>query len=171
MLRRGEAGGRVNIAPDIGVPISERQTLFNIDWARRSHKGLHRWVLYIVRDTPRSGAEIMDVMESNLQGWWRPSPGSIYPLLRRMVEEGVLSRSSDDKYTLTDKGRDEIEHPFPWLGERVSSPRSVEGVIEELSSYTSYLEDLARLKDKKISENAGNIRELGSRLTKLGESL
>lgn len=144
--------------------------MFNFDWAKRSHKGLRRWVLYIVRENPRTGAEIMDVMEANLQGWWRPSPGSIYPLLSSMVEEGVLSRSDDDKkvYSLTTKGREEVDHPFPWMGTTPTSPRSVEGAIGEISSYVSYLEDLAHSKDKKLGENAGQIKELGSRLSKLG---
>ena len=141
--------------------------MFNFDWAKRSHKGLRRWVLYIVRDSPKSGAEIMDVMEANLQGWWRPSPGSVYPLLKHMVTEGVLSRSQDDKYSLTPAGREEVEHPWPWFEGRGPAPRSVEGAIEVLSSYTSYLEDLARNKNGGISANADNIRELGNRLTKL----
>lgn len=141
--------------------------MFNFDWAKRSHKGLRRWVLYIVKDSPKSGAEIMDVMESNLQGWWRPSPGSIYPLLKNMVTEGVLSRSQDDKYSLTPAGREEVEHPWPWFEGQHPAPRSVEGAIEVLSSYTSYLEDLSRNKKSEISANADNIRELGKRLTKL----
>jgi DNA-binding PadR family transcriptional regulator len=143
--------------------------MFNFDWAKRSHKGLRHWILYIVKDNPKSGAEIMDVMEANLQGWWRPSPGSIYPLLKKMVEEGSLTRSEDDKYSLTDAGREEVDQPWPWFDRRSPAPRSVEGAIEVLSSYTSYLEDLARSKDKSIPANAGHIRELGERLTKLGD--
>ncbi len=142
--------------------------MFNFEWAKRSHKGLRRWVLYIVKDSPKSGAEIMDVMEANLQGWWRPSPGSIYPLLKNMVHEGVIARSPDDKYSLTPAGREEVDHPWPWFERQTPAPRTVEGAIEVLSSYTSYLEDLARTKDKDVAANAGNIRELGARLTKLG---
>ncbi len=143
--------------------------MFNFDWAKRTHKGLRRWILYIVRDSPKSGAEIMEVMEANLQGWWRPSPGSIYPLLKTLVDEGVLSRSEDKKYSLTAKGREEVDHPWPWFGRETPAPRSVEGVLEELSSYVSYLEDLSRTNSKGIAENAGNIRELGGRLTKISD--
>ncbi len=144
--------------------------MFNFDWAKRTHKGLRRWILYIVRDSPKSGAEIMEVMEANLQGWWRPSPGSIYPLLKGLVDEGVLSRSEDKKYALTSKGREEVDHPWPWSGREAPAPRTVEGVLEEVSSYVSYLEDLSRSNSKGIAENAGNIRELGSRLAKVGGS-
>jgi len=127
--------------------------------------------MYIVRDSPKSGVEIMDIMEANLQGWWRPSPGSIYPLLKSLVKEGVLARSDDDKYSLTASGREEVNHPWPWFEQQGPTPRSVEGAIEMVSSYTSYLEDLARKKDKEISVNAEHIRELGNRLTKLGAAV
>jgi len=142
--------------------------MFNFDWTKRTHKGLRRWILFIVRDTPRSGAQIMDFMEANLQGWWRPSPGSIYPLLKNMVVEGVLSRSDDDKYSLTAAGREEVDHPWPWFDKQAPAPRSVEGAIEVISSYTSYLEDLSRVDDKNLAANAEHIREVARRLTRLG---
>lgn len=142
--------------------------MFNFEWAKRTHKGLRRWIMYIVHDTPKTGAEIMDVMEANLQGWWRPSPGSIYPLLKQLVDEGVLSRSEDDKYSLTPAGREEVDHPWPWFESRGPAPRSVEGALEEISGYTSYLEDLSRSKDSKLTQNSKLIRELANRLSKLG---
>jgi DNA-binding PadR family transcriptional regulator len=142
--------------------------MLNLDWAKRSHKGLRKWVLYIVRDSPKSGAEIMDVMESNLQGWWRPSPGSIYPMLKQMVMEGALKRSEDDKYSLTEAGREEVEKPWPWMENRGQAPRSVEGAVEVISSYTSYLEDLSKSKDSRIAQNSRQIRDLADRLARLG---
>lgn len=144
--------------------------MFNLDWNKRSHKGLRKWIMYIVSDSPKSGAEIMDLMEGNLQGWWRPSPGSIYPLLKHMTEEGVLARASDDRYSLTAAGREEIKRPWPWAGGGDPGPRSVEGAVEVISSYTSYLEDLSRTKDAKVSESAEQIKELAGRLAKVGEA-
>ena len=141
--------------------------MFNFDWAKRTHKGLRRWIMYIVRDGPKSGVEIMDVMEANLQGWWRPSPGSIYPLLKKMKDDGYLKRSDDDKYSLTPMGQEEVDRPWPWFERQSPTPRTVEGAVEVISSYTSYLEDLARSRGEDVSANADNIRELGKRLTKL----
>ena len=142
--------------------------MFNFDWAKRSHKGLRRWVLYIIKDNPKSGAEIMDVMEANLQGWWRPSPGSIYPLLKNMVAEGVLERSQDDRYSLTPSGREEVDHPWPWADRHGPAPQSVEGAVEVISSYTSYLEDLSRSGDPRLAQGTRQIRELADRLAKVG---
>jgi len=121
----------------------------------------------MVREGPKTGAEMMDLMEGNLQGWWRPSPGSIYPLLKSMTEEGVLSRSSDGKYSLTKMGKEEIELPFPWMGRHLSSPRSVEGMLEEISYQIAYLEDLALTKDDKLTEQRAKIQELSERLAKV----
>ena len=113
----------------------------------------------------------MDVMEANLQGWWRPSPGSVYPMLKTMVDEGVLSRSADNKYSLTQSGREEIEHPFPWFGRAPpTSPRSIEGVLDEISNYVTYLEDLSLSSGNKVGQSADKIRELSVRLSKVAES-
>jgi len=110
----------------------------------------------------------MDAMESGSSGWWRPSPGSVYPMLQRLSEEGLVKkREVDGKYEITPQGKEELEWPLRTHG---GAPRSVEGMLEELTSYTSYLEDLARTHDKRIVENAEHIRELGDRLTKLGSS-
>jgi DNA-binding PadR family transcriptional regulator len=145
--------------------------MFNFDWAKRTHKGLRGWILHIVNDGPKSGAEIMDIMEGRLQGWWRPSPGSIYPLLDKMVEEGTLSRSDEKKYSLTKLGREEFEQPFPWLrGIPTSGSRSIEGVLGELSSYISYLEDVSHSKDGRLSGSQQQIKELSRRLAKLEAS-
>jgi DNA-binding PadR family transcriptional regulator len=150
--------------------IKKVREMFSFDWSKRTHKGLRRWILYLVRDNPKSGVEIMDIMESNLQGWWRPSPGSIYPLLDRMMNEGLLTQSKDKKYSLTDKGREEIDRPFGFLSTApASAPRSVEGVVSELSSYVSYLEDVAVVKDGRLKASAGQIKELSERMQKLSE--
>ena len=145
--------------------------MFAFDWAKRTHKGLRRWILFIVSEKPRTGVEIMDVMEASLQGWWRPSPGSIYPLLDSLAKEGVLAKSQDKHYSLTQLGREEFERPFPFMrGMPSTTPRSVEDVVGELSSYVSYLEDVAQAKDGRLVKSAPMMAELGDRLHKLGES-
>ena len=145
--------------------------MLNIDWAKRSHKGLRKWVLHIVNGNPRTGAEIMDIMESASQGWWRPSPGSVYPLLESMVKERLLSRQDDKKYALTDLGRQELEAPFGWFGRSAKAPpRSVDEVLEQMSGYVSYLEDLSAAKDEKLLANLPKVRKLRDRISNLGEN-
>ena len=118
---------------------------------------------------PMNGAEIMDSMESGSRGFWRPSPGSVYPMLERLSGEGLVrKRDSDGKYEITPQGREEAEWPSRMHGE---GPRSVEGIVGEMSSNVSFLEDLVRNKDPQLAENGKQIRELADRLSKVGASL
>jgi DNA-binding PadR family transcriptional regulator len=70
---------------------------------------LRYYVLELLREKPMSGSEIMDEVERMTGGCWRPSPGSIYPLLAYLQDNGYIqevpSRETGIKrYTLTDKG-------------------------------------------------------------------
>ena len=51
------------------------------------------WVLSILQQSPKKGAEIMDQIEIATQGWWRPSPGSVYPLLDELQKEEASKNS------------------------------------------------------------------------------
>jgi len=120
----------------------------------------------IVSNQPMNGVEIMDTMESTSRGWWRPSPGSVYPMLEQLSKEGLVKRrESDGKYEITPQGREEAEWPNRMRG---TGPRSVEGMLAEMSSNISYLEDLARSQKPELLQNSKLIRELANRLTKLG---
>jgi len=137
-----------------------------LDWSKRTHRGLRTWILMIVTNQPMNGVEIMDTMESTSRGWWRPSPGSVYPMLEQLSNEGLVKkRESDGKYEITPQGREEAEWPSRMRG---SGPRSVEGILSDMSSNISYLEDMARSKDPEFVQNSKLIRELANRLTKLG---
>ena len=139
-----------------------------LDWSKRAHRGLRTWILVLLTKQPMNGAEIMDAMESGSRGWWRPSPGSVYPMLDQLKAEGLVKkRDSDGKYEITPQGVEEGEWPARMHG---MGPRSVDTIVAEMSSSVSYLEDLARNKDAKLAENTKPIRELAERLTKIGGS-
>jgi DNA-binding PadR family transcriptional regulator len=78
-------------------------------------KGLLRYlILEMLSKKPMSGSEIMDEIEAETHGAWRPSPGSIYPLLTWLQEKGFVNVLPKDengvkRYELTDKGRKLIE--------------------------------------------------------------
>lgn len=78
-------------------------------------KGLLRYlVLEMLSKKPMSGSEIMDRIEEETRGIWRPSPGSIYPLLTWLQEKGFVKVLPKDengvkRYELTDKGRKLLE--------------------------------------------------------------
>lgn len=140
-----------------------------LDWSKRAHRGLRTWILVLLAKQPMNGAEIMDAMESGSRGWWRPSPGSVYPMLEQLRTEGLIKkRESDGRYETTPQGLEEGEWPARMHG---MGPRSVESIVAEMSSNVSYFEDLAQRKDPKLVQSSKEITELADRLSKLGKGL
>ncbi|UCH01976.1 MAG: PadR family transcriptional regulator [Candidatus Bathyarchaeota archaeon] len=76
-------------------------------------KGMLRHItLGILQREPTSGSELMDEIEYFTD--WRPSPGSIYPLLLKLVEQGLIEPvESEDpllkRYGLTETGKKTLE--------------------------------------------------------------
>lgn len=60
---------------------------------------------------PLTGRQIMDCAAARSGNIWRPSPGLVYPLLARLLDEGLISKdgAGDDgqggRYSATEKGR------------------------------------------------------------------
>ncbi|MEM1546788.1 MAG: PadR family transcriptional regulator [Candidatus Methanomethylicia archaeon] len=78
-------------------------------------KGFLRYhVLELLNEKPLCGSEIMSEIEKQTNGCWRPSPGSIYPLLAWLQDNSYIREVSTveggvKRYTLTDKGRKLLE--------------------------------------------------------------
>ncbi len=136
----------------------------------RRRGGLRMWVLNLLMRGPKNGAEIMDAIEEMSQGWWRPSPGSIYPLLESLVQEGLTAKREDGRYELTPSGRQSMEAPWgPWGPWAMRGPQApgVDGVLGELNGYVSYLEDVARSDRSGIDRNRERIKSLADRMSAL----
>ena len=84
-------------------------------WAgpRRARRGdVRAAVLALLVERPMHGYDLIQGLEERSGGMWRPSPGSIYPTLQMLEDEGlVTSEERDGKkaYSLTDLGRAEVE--------------------------------------------------------------
>jgi DNA-binding PadR family transcriptional regulator len=80
---------------------------------RRMRRGAIRGaILAALRDAPANGYEVMRRLEEMSGGLWRPSPGSVYPQLQMLEDEGLVRSSETEAsrtYTLTDAGRAEAE--------------------------------------------------------------
>ena len=127
--------------------------------------GLKSWVLYMLGERPMNGAEIMDSMESMSYGAWRPSPGSIYPLLSKMVEEDLITKREDGRYVLSSEGYDRINYFGDSMGNKAYS---VSSILTEFDNYLSYMEDLQKEKVLPYEEKLGSVIE---RMNRLKESL
>lgn len=122
------------------------------------------WVITMLGRSPKNGAEIMDEIEMMTQGWWRPSPGSVYPLLEGMVQEGLVRKKDDGRYELTNKAKEDVEAPF-WTPFR--GPRSLDEMLNEIGGFMSYFEDIAKSDKSKLAPFRGKMKSIVDRLSKL----
>lgn len=63
------------------------------------------YIMEVLGSEPRTGKEIIEHAAEKSGGHWRPSPGLIYPLLGRLLDEGMIEEDGGGRYRLTEKGR------------------------------------------------------------------
>ena len=69
-------------------------------------RGFSRYyILEVLKKKPHTGKEIIDAAVKQSEGIWKPSPGLIYPLLGRLLDEGLIEETKSGKYQITRKGR------------------------------------------------------------------
>jgi|GEM_PF-2699112 DNA-binding PadR family transcriptional regulator len=73
---------------------------------------LHHIALILLKSGPMSGSELTEKIEEYTE--WRPSPGSMYPLLSNLQEREMIEPYEDGnagikRFTLTEKGKEGIE--------------------------------------------------------------
>ncbi|PXY26168.1 PadR family transcriptional regulator [Prauserella coralliicola] len=76
---------------------------------RRGRRGdVRSAILALLAEQPRHGYEIIGEIGERSGGFWRPSPGSVYPTLQLLADEGLV-RSDEDGgkrlFELTEEGR------------------------------------------------------------------
>jgi len=128
----------------------------------RHRRGLRYLVLASLRESPKNGVEIIRSLEAMSMGFWRPSPGSIYPLLATMVEEGLIRKREDGKYELTEEGRGHLGIVAE------SRPSTPEEMLREMEIYVEYFQDLKVTEPVKLEGLKERIRSLGEKLLKVG---
>jgi DNA-binding PadR family transcriptional regulator len=78
-------------------------------------------LLRLLAEEPANGYQLMQAIEERSQGTWRPSPGSVYPTLAQLEDEGLIRSAEADgarRFEITDSGRAHLEtragEPAPW---------------------------------------------------------
>jgi DNA-binding PadR family transcriptional regulator len=133
-------------------------------FAMRRKRGLPHMVVYLLSSSPKNGVELMDGVESITRGWWRPTPGSIYPLLKEMSDQGIVTKRDDGKYDLTPKGRSQFEGSF---APRPRWPQTTDDMVTQMQSFVSYMEDVKRSKSGELEPHRSKLRSLAKRLSDL----
>jgi DNA-binding PadR family transcriptional regulator len=107
--RGGRHGGPPFGFPGFGPPRGPR--------ARRGD--VRAALLVLLAEEPRNGYQLMQEIEQRSEGVWRPSPGSVYPALQQLEDEGLVrveSGAGGKAYALTDEGRAHVEARDETLG-------------------------------------------------------
>ncbi len=86
------------------VPIANRKSKGAWDHFLQRPQGAPRgllqfYILHRISLGPTFGYEISQDIEDKTEGAWRPAPGSIYPMLKKLLDEGLIRASSKTKAT------------------------------------------------------------------------
>jgi len=65
--------------------------------------------LYLSSKYPFTGKDLMDFASRITGGAWKPSPGSVYPLLERLKARGLIYSVSPERYIITESGKRELD--------------------------------------------------------------
>ena len=80
---------------------------------RRARRGdVRTAVLRVLSERPMHGYDLMNELRERSGGMWRPSPGSIYPTLQMLEDEGLVRGEEQEGkrvYEITDAGRSELQ--------------------------------------------------------------
>jgi DNA-binding PadR family transcriptional regulator len=163
---------RLNITYDITFEVnSDTQMFAHKKWLRHTAmvpKGFIRYrVLEALNEKPMSGSEIMSEIEKQTSGFWKPSPGSIYPLLAWLQDNGYIKELPMEnglkRYELTDTGKE-------LLAEQKKIRKKLR---EEVGFLPAPFFDnlLMKISPKKKAEIRNSVRELAIAFFELSSSL
>ena len=158
-------------------------------------KGFIRYyVLRLLSEKPMSGSEIIQHIEEKSGGHWKPSPGSVYPLLawlqdNKYIKEVPVEEPGIKRYTLTDEGknfleehekrRSKMEERFesfghgsffepPWL----NAPEGIKTVVKADIELHHTLWKLRRaVAEEDVEETAARVAEILKETTRKIEEL
>ena len=113
------------------------------------HGRLRLYLLKLLDEAPRHGYEVIRLLQDRFMGIYAPSPGTIYPRLARLEEEGLVTHDAADGrkvYRITEKGREELRARLDDLAE-----------LEE--EITASVRDIAREVTEDVRDTVRTLRE------------
>jgi DNA-binding PadR family transcriptional regulator len=113
---------------------------------RKARRGdIRTAALLLLAEEPRNGYQIMQEVQERSEGAWSPSPGSVYPALQQLEDEGLIRSEEVDGrklFRLTDEGLARVkerdpEQPAPWeqmSGEYGSKAHELGKIMREVAA-------------------------------------
>jgi DNA-binding PadR family transcriptional regulator len=92
-------------------------------------------MLLLLEAEPQNGYQLIQEIERRTDGLWKPSPGSVYPALQQLEDEGLVRAAEAEgrrAYELTQQGREYVESSREELGDPFATARGGmdEGVMD-----------------------------------------
>jgi len=122
-------------------------------------------ILALLTEEPMHGYQIITELVERSGGVWRPSPGSVYPTLSALEDQGLVTADSSEGrrvFSLTPEGRSEAEAagdgPTPWE-EAAGGDRSVVDLMNLMVQVVKATKQVAQ------AGSPGQIRTVGEILT------
>lgn len=88
---------------------------------RKGRGDVRAAVLALLAEKKMHGYQIIHEIEDRSGGTWKPSPGSVYPTLQLLADEGLIRAEPSNgrkTYSITDEGREiadaAADRPAPW---------------------------------------------------------
>lgn len=113
------------------------------------HGRLRLYLLRLLDEEPRHGYEVIRLLRDRFMGVYAPSPGTIYPRLARLEEEGLVTHDEENGrkvYRITEAGREELRSRSDELSE----------LEDELSASVS---DIVREVREDVRDTVRSLRE------------
>jgi DNA-binding PadR family transcriptional regulator len=110
---------------------------------------LRLYLLKLLDEEPRHGYDVIRLLQDRFLGVYSPSPGTIYPRLARLEEEGLVSHEVIDGkkvYKITDAGREELN-------------RRIDDLADLEDELSASVRDIAREITRDVRETVRNLRD------------
>jgi DNA-binding PadR family transcriptional regulator len=97
--------------------------------------------LALLAERSMHGYEIIGELNERTDGLWRPSPGSIYPTLQLLEDEGLVTAQADEsggkrRYALTEEGQrvaaEVAQGPAPWEAVTAGAPEGARALRQSM---------------------------------------
>ncbi len=119
--------------------------------ARRGH--VRTSILALLAETQLNGYQIMQTLAERTGGAWKPSPGTVYPTLSQLEDEGLIEsfdNNGQKAFQLTDAGRKAAEgieqKPWDLINEHLGgfNPQLVKALWSQWDATAGALNEFSR---------------------------
>ncbi|MEM0142567.1 MAG: PadR family transcriptional regulator [Candidatus Parvarchaeum sp.] len=134
--------------------------------------GIKYWILMLVSKEKMTGAQMIDKIYEMSFGFWRPSPGSIYTILKYLSTEGLVKIEEKDNkkyYSITSKGKEYLDNSwFPWRSvskfTNTDENSNINETIEMIDNLSEFISEKAKLLN---AEDKKALKKVDERLHKI----